>query len=65
MENNDFNIEAAFKRLEEINRELSSNAIELQKSMKLYKEGTELALKCKEHLEGVEQELEIINKGAQ
>ncbi|HAW15233.1 MAG: exodeoxyribonuclease VII small subunit [Clostridiales bacterium] len=55
-----FNVEESMNRLEEINRELSKSDIALEDSLKLYKEGVELAKKCKEHLEGVKKELEVI-----
>ena len=56
-----FNVDEALERLEAINTELSNKDIELDKSLKLYKEGVELAAKCKEHLEGVKTELQILN----
>lgn len=58
----EFNIDKALERLEEINRELAGQDIELARSLELYKEGTSLAAKCKEHLEGVETQLQIINQ---
>ena len=57
----DFNIEEALKRLEEINTELAKSGTPLKDSMALYKEGVELAAKCKENLEGVEKEMEILS----
>ncbi|MCR4717391.1 MAG: exodeoxyribonuclease VII small subunit [Lachnospiraceae bacterium] len=61
MEEEKFNVDEALNRLEEINAELSNKDIELSKSMELYKEGVLLASKCKEHLEGVKTELQILN----
>lgn len=60
-ENKDFNVDAALQRLEEINNKLADQQITLNESLELYKEGTELAAKCKEHLVGVEKTLQIIN----
>lgn len=57
----DFNVDEALDRLEEINRKLSEKGIGLNDSLELYKEGTILAAKCREHLEGVEKTLQIIN----
>lgn len=56
-----FNVDEAFARLDEINRRLAEKDVPLSESLTLYKEGVELAAKCKEHLEGVEQELKEIN----
>lgn len=64
MENtNEFDVEAALKRLDEINGALARDNVSLKDSMALYKEGVELAAKCNEHLKGVEQEIKIINDG--
>lgn len=57
----DFNVDEALKQLEEINTRLANKNITLDESLKIYKQGVELAAKCKEHLVGVEQELEKIN----
>ena len=59
---NEFNIDRALDRLEEINNRLSEQDIELNESIELYKEGTLLASKCKEQLQGIEKELKILNK---
>ena len=59
----EFNIEEALARLEEINQELTKSGTTLKDSMALYKEGVELAAKCKENLEGVEKEIQILNEG--
>ncbi|MBO4864463.1 MAG: exodeoxyribonuclease VII small subunit [Eubacterium sp.] len=60
--NEEFNIETALARLEEINGELTKSGTTLKDSMALYKEGVELAEKCKENLEGVEKEIQILNE---
>ncbi len=60
-ENKDFNIDEALGRLEEINNKLSDKNASLDESIKLYNEGSELAKKCQEHLEGVEIQLQILN----
>ncbi|MBQ9032459.1 MAG: exodeoxyribonuclease VII small subunit [Parasporobacterium sp.] len=56
-----FDIDKELNRLEEINRQLAQEGISLDESIRLYNEGTILAAKCKEHLTGVEKELQIIN----
>lgn len=58
---NEFNVDEGLKRLEEINQKLAESTITLEESIRLYNEGTQLAAKCKEHLEGVEKELKIVN----
>ncbi len=57
-----FNIDEALERLEEINNKLSEKDIALNESIELYKEGTMLASKCKEQLQGIEKELKILNE---
>ena len=63
MEEKDFDVDEALDRLEEINSKLAAGDMSLTESINLYKEGVELAEKAKEHLEGVEQELKVINEG--
>ena len=58
----EFNIDRALDRLEKINNRLSEQDIALNESRELYKEGTLLASKCKEKLQGIEKELKILNK---
>ena len=55
-----FDVDKALDRLEEINTRLASGELPLQESIALYKEGVELATQAREHLEGVEKELEIV-----
>lgn len=57
-----FNIDEALSRLEEINKKLSEKDIALNESIELYKEGTLLATKCQEQLQGIEKELKILNE---
>lgn len=61
MEERSFNVDEGLKRLEQINQMLARPDITLEESIGLYNEGTQLAAKCKEHLEGVEKELKIVN----
>ena len=63
MEEESFDVDKALDRLEEINSKLAAGEMTLSDSVDLYKEGVELAEKAKEHLEGVEQELKIVNDG--
>ena len=58
----DFDIDEGLAKLEEINSRLAGREITLNESIALYKEGTLLAAKCLEHLQGVEKELEIVNE---
>ena len=54
-------IEDAFARLEEIIRSLEAKETGLQEAMTLYTEGVELLGNCQKTLEGVEQQLKILN----
>lgn len=58
----EFNIDEALARLEEINNRISDKNLPLNESIKLYTEGTQLAEECKKHLEGVRTELKILNE---
>ncbi len=60
--NKDFIIEDAFDRLAEINSKLENSDISLKESLTLYAEGVNLVAKCKENLEGVEKEIQILNE---
>lgn len=60
--NENFNVDEALNKLEEINRRLSDKNIELKEALELYKQGAELSAKCKEELVGVETELKVINE---
>ncbi len=60
--NKDFVIEDAFDRLAEINSKLESSDVGLKDSLALYAEGVKLVSKCKENLEGVEKEIQILNE---
>ncbi|MBR1797427.1 MAG: exodeoxyribonuclease VII small subunit [Clostridiales bacterium] len=60
-EENKFNVDEAMKRIEEINGKLAEEGIALDEALKLYKEGAILVKQCKDNLEGVRKELEIIN----
>lgn len=57
----EFDLEAALARIEEITARLSSSETSLKDSVKLYQEGMELTRKCQENLEGVEKQLQILN----
>ncbi len=59
-DNDRFDIDKALARLNEINRLLSSANIRLYDAIDLYKEGTLLAAKCEEELQGIEKTLNIV-----
>jgi len=61
-EDKTFVIEDAFARIEEINKELENPETTLKDSLNLYSEGVALVAKCKENLEGVEKEIQILNE---
>lgn len=56
------NVDEALLKLEGINRQLAASDLELGKAIELYKEGVELAAKCRERLVGIETELKIIEE---
>lgn len=60
--NEDFKIEEAFKRLAEINSLLENGETSLKDSLELYSEGVKLVALCKDNLEGVEKEIQILNE---
>ncbi len=59
---NGFVIEDAFARLEEINKLMENPDTSLKDSLSLYAEGVKLVNACKENLEGVEKEIQILNE---
>lgn len=64
MENEDMNFEDSLKKLEEIANQLEKNDSDLDKSVKLFEEGTKLSKKCNEILEAAEKRITIlINDG--
>ncbi len=54
--------EAALGRLEEIVKELESGDLPLERSLKLFEEGTKLARVCNKRLEEAERKVEILLK---
>lgn len=61
-EENSFVIEEAFARLEEINKLMENPDTSLKDSLSLYSEGVKLVNACKDNLEGVEKEIQILNE---
>lgn len=57
-----FVIEDAFERLVEINKRLEAEETSLDEALKLYGEGVKLVNSCRENLEGVEKEIQILNE---
>lgn len=62
MENKNFNIEEAFEKLSDINNKLEDSNTGLADALKLYSEGVKIVAACKENLEGVEKEIQILNE---
>ena len=56
-----FIIEEAFTRLEEINNSLENPDTSLKDSLIFYEEGVKLVNACRENLEGIEKEIQILN----
>ncbi len=67
MENKKENIkfEEAIKRLEEIVEEMEGKDLQLEKSIKLFQEGMELAAFCNSKLDDAEKKVNIVIKNAQ
>ena len=58
----EFVIEDAMKRIEEINSLLSKEGTSLKDSLALYEEGVMLSEKCRKSLEGIETQIKIIGE---
>ncbi len=56
-------IESAMARLEEIVKEMESEKLPLDKSLKLYEEGIGLVAKCSEELEAAKRKIKILQQG--
>ncbi len=56
-----FVIEEAFTRLEDINKSLENPDTSLKDSLIFYEEGVKLVNACRENLEGIEKEIQILN----
>lgn len=59
----ELSFENKMDRLQEIVSLLEQNAISLADSVKLYKEGLDLTVKCKEELEKAKHEVKILQNG--
>ncbi len=57
----EFSIEEALKRIEEINVLLSNKDTSLKDALALYQEGVQLSEKCRISLEDVEKEIIILS----
>lgn len=62
MDENTFQLEAAFDTLEDIIEKLESDEIALRDSIELYGKGAKLIAQCKEELSGIEKEIIIIGE---
>lgn len=54
------NFEEAISRLEKLVNELQKSDLSLDRSMLLFREGTELVAACREHLDQAEQQVKIL-----
>lgn len=55
--------EEAVQRLEEIVREIEDSDLSLEESIRIFKEGMELAAVCNQKLDEAEKKISIIMKG--
>ncbi|MDD6070656.1 MAG: exodeoxyribonuclease VII small subunit [Clostridiales bacterium] len=58
----EFQIEEAFKQLEDIVGKLESDEVSLKDSITLYSDGAKLLAQCKEELTGIEKEMIVIGE---
>ena len=58
----EFSIEDAMKRIEEINGLLAQEGTSLKDSLTLYEEGVLLSEKCRKSIEGIETQIKIIGE---
>ncbi|MCM1157032.1 MAG: exodeoxyribonuclease VII small subunit [Bacteroidales bacterium] len=57
-----FQVEEAFKEIEEIIGRLESDEVPLKDSLDLYSKGAKLLAECKQELTGIEKEMIIIGE---
>ncbi len=62
MAKKNISFEEALSKIENIVYDLENNDIPLEKSIQLYKQGMELSLICREKLNGMEEEVKILQK---
>lgn len=58
----EFVVEDAMKRIEEINGLLAKEGTSLKDSLALYEEGVLLSEKCRKSIEGIETQIKIIGE---
>ena len=58
----EFQLEEAFKQLEEIVGKLESDEISLKDSIALYSDGAKLLAQCREELSGIEKDMIVIEE---
>ncbi len=62
MAKKNISFEEALSKIESIVYDLENNDIPLEKSIQLYKQGMELSLICREKLNGMEEEVKLLQK---
>lgn len=62
MAKKNISFEEALSKIENIVYDLENNDIPLEKSIQLYKQGMELSIICREKLNGMEEEVKILQK---
>lgn len=62
MAKKNISFEEALSKIENIVYDLENNDIPLEKSIQLYKQGMELSLICREKLNGMEEEVKLLQK---
>lgn len=61
---NEYDLEEAMKRLEEVLESLSHNSIKLDEALELYEEGVSLVKYCTQKLEAAERKISVLKADA-
>ena len=60
--NNEFDIEMNFKKLDKIIEDISKDNISIEKSIKLYEDGTKILKALKKSIDKVEKKIEVLSE---
>ena len=60
--NNELDIDMSFKKLDKIIEDISKDNISIEKSIKLYEEGTKILKGLKKSIDKVEKRIEVLSE---
>lgn len=60
--NNEFDIDMNFKKLDKIIEDISKDNISIEKSIKLYEDGTKILKALKKSIDKVEKKIEVLSE---